>query len=308
MTSVIFSVPGKTFIAGEYAVLKGGRALIAATEPRFELHVARGNGELEQIHPQSPAGKFARTHADFFKKFSLSFQDTLGVGGFGASTAQFLSVYALLAWQGQGVLDSEKYLDRHQMLKDYLACAWDGEGYPPSGADLLGQERGFLTSIDKQTGRFSGYSWNFENLGFELIHTGVKLATHEHLKKAPDFNPEKMNRSLLLWQEALNPTGEASGREICLLEAVDLYAEALAEQGLTAEHSLKLCRELRSAPGLRAIKACGAMGADVLFAVVDKNQREEFRRRVRERALRLVASEKNLSEGLQVKVLKGDLF
>src|SRR4051794_4338735 len=98
--SLVFSVPGKTFLAGEYLALSGGPSLVFASEPRFELSVTSGAGKAEGIHADSPAGLFIKKNQDYFKNFDLVFHDPYqGKGGFGASTAQFLGAYAMNAWR-----------------------------------------------------------------------------------------------------------------------------------------------------------------------------------------------------------------
>lgn len=302
--SLVLSIPGKTFVAGEYAILKGQPALLAATEPRFELRVSRGEGELRGIHPDSPAGRLAQSHLENLKSFSLEFVDPLGLGGLGASTAQFLGLYAFLNWRSQARLESEKYLDHQLLLKSYLQYAWNGEGSVPSGADLLAQERGHLALVDKAAGRISTHSWNFRNLGFYLLHTGVKLATHEHLRASPVFEVTKMQQALALIQRAF--VEESPERESLFAQGLREYAAALENENLVAPHSLELLRALGEIPGVRAAKGCGAMGSDVIFVLVEGGT--ELSAFAREKNVKIIATEKSLTAGLQVNVLKGDLF
>src|SRR5690606_39000184 len=103
--------PSKTFLLGDYLSLLGGPALLLNTEPRFQgllesiqptvksSAIADKIQAIEPypgIHPQSPAGKFLQRHASDFADCNLTFFDPhQGAGGFGASSAQFLMVYAL---------------------------------------------------------------------------------------------------------------------------------------------------------------------------------------------------------------------
>ncbi len=94
--SMVFSIPGKTFLAGEYLALYEGPTLVFLSQPYFELSVNKGHGETAGIHKESPAGLFIRKHQEYFANFDLKFIDPYsGRGGFGASTAQFLGCYAL---------------------------------------------------------------------------------------------------------------------------------------------------------------------------------------------------------------------
>ncbi len=295
-------------MAGEYAVLKSGAALIAATSPSFEIHFARGRGEFSHFHQDSPAGRFIRERAAFFAKFDISFLDPTGLGGLGASTAQFLAVYFFHEQREACLFETERELDHHHLLKTYLECAWQGEGFAPSGADLIGQERGYLSLVDKSAGQFKSFSWNLTHLGFHLIHTGMKLATHEHLKVTMDFSVEEMKKSFSLIEAAIHPVGDILQREDSFILGINQYAQALGRQGLTAPHSIDLLTEISNLSGVRAAKACGAMGSDVLFVVVEKNSREVLQHYIQAKKLRELGTEDSLSAGLQVQVLKGDLF
>ncbi|MGE0633718.1 MAG: hypothetical protein AB7O96_14990, partial [Pseudobdellovibrionaceae bacterium] len=135
--SLKLSIPGKTFLVGEYLALSGGAALIVCTEPRFKMKVKLKGSEanssgLVGIHPQSPAGKFYSENQDVFSSFSLEFTDPYeGRGGFGASTAQFAMLYALNTWKDTILLEPERQLDLRELLEDYKKQAWSGEGLPP---------------------------------------------------------------------------------------------------------------------------------------------------------------------------------
>lgn len=297
-------------MAGEYSILKGGAALIAATQPRFEVSVEAGAGKLHNIHNDSPAGVFVQKNISFFKKFDIHFRDDFSLGGLGASTAQFLAVYVLNEYRENCLTGGERYLDHQQLLKAYTACAWNGEGYPPSGADLIGQERGYLTVIDKAAGRMSGHSWSFQNIGFTLVHTGVKLATHEHLKTVLNFDITEMQSAFSLLQLSLDQQAglNVEEREAKFIEGIHGYAQALQKQKLTAPHSLAFLDEVRQLQGVRAAKACGAMGSDVLFMVTNKNQTEALNKYLASKNLKIIATEASISDGLQLRVLKGNLF
>ena len=93
---MILSVPGKTFLLGEYVALDGGPSLLLSTEPRFELRVrARSRDVALPFHAQSPAGRFFERHADDLAAWEFEFRDPSGGrGGLGASSAQFALMYA----------------------------------------------------------------------------------------------------------------------------------------------------------------------------------------------------------------------
>ncbi len=297
--ALVFSIPGKTFLLGEYLALHGGPTLVALTHPNFELIAKKkGTGSLGTIHLDSPAGKFISAYSDYFAEFDLEFKDPYqGKGGFGASTAQFLGVYSLWLYKEAHQQDMEKLFDLKHLLDAYNKVAWNGQGFAPSGADLVGQLKGSLTFFEKKKGLLSVASWPFMDLEFYLIHTGNKLATHEHLRALTDFDDTGLEKSFAMAKRSF----ETHQSEL-FVEAVNLYAMNLQALGFTCEPTLKLLGEMRKLSGIKAIKGCGALGVDVLFAVVAKDQSQELKMYCQKNNLSIVSSHQQISAGLQVSV------
>lgn len=284
------SIPGKTFLAGEYLVLQGGSALVAMTSPRFEMKLEPGTGVVEGIHPKSPAGEFLAHHSDFKNKYNFTFQDPYKIGGFGASTAQFLAVYR--AWQPDG-------MEGRTLLKSYRECAWKGKGFSPSGADVMGQFMGGLSFFDSRTLQMRKAEWAFPNLKFTLISTGQKLATHTHLLDLPGFEEAKLRQAFVKIEKGLMGTESPAEREALFIEGIRDYALALQEQKLTTEHSLEILTELNRIAGVKAVKACGAMGADVIAIFTEGEPTQDLNLYLQARELKKIATEKDLAEGLR---------
>ena len=294
--SFTLSVPGKTFLAGEYLALKAGPVLVFASQPRFELRVQKGQGALEGIHLDSPAGQLVKAHQDYFSGFDLKFIDPYqGKGGFGASTAQFLTVYAMYSWKDSVLHEPQKLLDIKSLLDTYQKFAWNGQGYPPSGADLVGQLKGGWTLFDKGMGKVSSLSWTLADLDMVLVHTGNKLATHEHLRGLAEF-PEKGLREVF---EKIQE-GLLEGKSEVFVGGVNSYAEALESLGLTCEPTLKLLAELRKVPGVKAVKGCGALGVDVVLIIFARNERKSLEQYLASQNLAVTTSRSQMSEGLEV--------
>ncbi len=293
---MVFTVPGKTFLAGEYLALQAGPALVFLSQPCFELQVSRGSGQAPQIHPDSPAGKFMAMHAAYFAQFDLTFQDPYnGKGGFGASTAQFLSVYALWAQQEAHVQDMQRLLDFRHLLETYYQVAWNGQGQRPSGADLVGQLKGSLTFFDKAQGLISVKSWPFVDIEFFLLHTGNKVATHEHLKTLPEFDGSVLRSSFQTIRESFD-----SADSSVFVQGVKDYAAALKTLNFTCEPTFKLLENIRQIPGVRAAKGCGALGADVVLVVTEKNNSQDFIQFCQTEKIALISSSQKISAGLTV--------
>jgi mevalonate kinase len=286
-----FSFPGKTFLVGEYLALSGGPSIVLCTEPRFELTVSTNEdaneeapraGErslnesslaLSPFHPASPAGCLINENAPKFQNTRIQFYDPhAGLGGLGASTAQYAGVWAYL--NNVSHIEPEHF-DWASLLRGYRRAAWSGDGAPPSGADLVAQLTGGVCWFDGIGARARRLKWEFADLSFTLIRTGVKLATHEHLKAAQRTGDEAatLSRDGIL----RDAVGEAliafdTGDSRRLIRAVEAAACGLESAGLCAKSTQDILSCLRfdlggSQGGVLAAKGCGAMGADVILCL-----------------------------------------
>lgn len=295
--SLIFSIPGKTFLAGEYLALQGGPTLVFLSQPCFQLEVQKGQGSLGSIHPQSPAGLFIGKHQEDFAKFDLKFVDPYkGRGGFGASTAQFLATYVFWLHKEAHQMDMQKNIDLKQLLETYYECAWAGVGQRPSGADLVGQYNGFLTFFEKRVGAISIADWPFSDLDFFLIHTGNKVATHEHLKNLVEFDASRLEDSFVIIRNSFE-----TKKSDMFIAGVSAYGEALKDLHFTCPETLVLLQDVRQLWGVRAAKGCGALGADVVLVVTDKEASAELKKYCKDHRLSILSSSENISSGLQIR-------
>lgn len=280
---VKISVPGKTFIAGEYIATLGGPALVVTTEPYFETLFEKTKSEMQLvgIHADSPAGKLARQHQAQLANVRVSFIDPYKLGGFGASTAQFLAVYQYC--QPGNIVPED-------LLAAYRKCAWNGEGLAPSGADLIAQAFGQLTYFHKNKKQLETFAWPFANLDFHLISTGTKLATHTHLQSMKGFRAEHLEKAFAMIEQK---------DEHLFVKGIRAYAQALAEEGFTAPASLEILTSINKLDNVLAAKACGAMGADVILVLTPKNQSAALDQYLDSKKLKKVASTAQLARGLQ---------
>ncbi len=287
---MILSCPAKTFLIGEYVALDGGPSLLLTTGPRFKLKVKAGGGDRHPWHASSPAGLLAARHPDEIAKWSFDFEDPFsGKGGLGASSAQFLLLYAFLN-------DWTTPLDLRALLTEYRACAWNGEGTPPSGADVVAQLTGGVTYYDGLKLEASRLEWPFAEIGFSLIRTGVKLATHEHLRQGT-LAPHSTLRTIVL--EARKAFDSAD--EMRLIEAVNACALVLRQSGLTAPATADLLDQMRDNHELFwAAKGCGAMGADIILAIHPRTRTEDVHLWAKGRGLDVVGTHDALTIGLEV--------
>ncbi len=296
---MILSVPAKTFLLGEYVALDGGPSILLSTEPRFELRVRAATATAAQtdvrlpFHPQSPAGLYFDKHRDDLSAWSYEFRDPSGgKGGLGASSAQFALLYA---FQHDGEWRGGVDTPWASVLKDYRECAWNGEGVPPSGADIVSQLSGGVTWFDGRSLMVESITWPFPELGFTLLRTGHKLTTHEHLR-AGTVAPYEVLRTIVL--EARKAF--TSVDDLRLVESVNACALALRQSGLTATATTDLLDQMRDNHELfYAAKGCGAMGADIILALHARATAPDVSRWAAGRGLEVCGSHETLSSGLE---------
>lgn len=249
--------PSKTFLLGEYAILKGCPAVLLTHAPPFEA--ALGDWpEAHSFHPESPAGKWVKEHPiDRTVKFHDPHK---GAGGYGASGAEFLAAW--FASRNEPVSDGERQ-----------ALAWgaweDARIFPGSGADVLVQAYGVNTkeplalAIDLNERTIERLPLKL-GATLSLFHTGKKAATHEQIAALPPLPTGELFRVVQEGTGALR-----AGDAAAFARAMSEYGSLLEKSGLLAPHS-KAALDTLPREGVLAAKGCGAMGSDVI-AVLHRN-------------------------------------
>lgn len=292
-------IPAKTFLLGEYVAINEGPALLLTTTPCFQLTL-KDDPQLKGIHPESPAGLYWQ-HLNL--KHGLDFYDPYqNKGGLGASSAQFVGAY----------LASHFLCDeppcKTDMLERYYQFAWQGIGKRPSGYDVFAQSSQGSVYINAQRRQYKIYSWSFPDIGFVLLHTGKKLATHQHLQDI-SFAKGALNQLELLVE-----TGQRAF-ETCnstrLISAVNQYHEQLLSLDLVAEHTRHHIDQFIKDPNVLAAKGCGALGSDVLLLIVQQDKLRTFSNQLTLKGWDILAtnhdlylqsqfSENNMLKGLEI--------
>ncbi len=260
-----FELPAKTFLLGEYLALSGGPAILYLTPPPFTLRETEGERELP-FHPESPAGKLILESTSLAEQSLEWINPYAARGGFGASSAEFAGLFLFenaakigemsnteLAW-----LARDKYLSLHGNTKN-----------KPSGLDVVAQTYSALTSpfstlllyIDANTRELTELPTPTEKKArIELLHTGRKLATHEHLNSLEKKIPESEAKEIVLEAKRALLENNVNG----VLGAIDDYQALLQSAGLSAPFTIEQIKELHTSPRVLAAKGCGAMGSDVI--------------------------------------------
>lgn len=286
------SAPGKTFIVGEYIALKGAATLVLTTPPYFELQATAKAASFPNyetlFHPESPAGKLVKAYAKLFDHFQLHFKDPYyGMGGFGASTAQYVMLNALK----EHLLNT--HLKDQELLTQYIQHAWSGQGWAPSGADLIAQRHGGLCIYHKVAQQLETISWPFPDLSYGLVHTGHKQATHTHLQQQIHFNEEPLKAVALRTIASVKDKERGS-----FIESIHEYGLLLREQNLVTHFTQEILKKMYAFPPIRAAKGCGALGADVVLILFHATDIHEIKDWLQEKKLKLIRAGIEVAKGV----------
>ena len=78
-----------------------------------------------------------------------------------------------------------------------------------------------------------------------------------------------------------------------LIDTINAYAKLLDKAALLSPHTKEIIGSLASIDGIKAIKGCGAMGADILLVITDKTKTQAISRQIQTQ-LELVATTDSL--------------
>ncbi len=268
-------IPGKIFISGEYAALKGLPALTVAVNPGFEF---RDSSE-SAFHPASPAGRFNENlTGDFFDPYK-------GIGGLGRSTAEFIAA----AYKKLGHSDLWKTWTEYRNLLQR-------EINTPSGVDLLTQIKGGYCLTDTRTKELVSLNWPFQTLDWVAVVTGNKIKTHEHLDKTLNLNWGKLETLNQNVNEAFL-IKDTEG----FVQHLNAWREFLYVSKLEASTTTELLDVFLNIPGVRIAKGCGALGSDIVFIVFEKDRAAALEKSLEQWNPRHVIRSNQVSyEGMQV--------
>lgn len=263
-------IPGKTFLVGEYAVLVGGKALGVATEPYFQTDFE--DQHIASVHENSAAGLLLKSIG--LQKLEInSVVSSYGVGGFGQSTAEFIATW----FHNHTIRDHDvpTFLKNiFNQYRDLFDINPDLQKIKPSGADLITQLMGKVTYFDPEVIHSKSLNWVFPEVGFDIISTGVKVPTHEHLatldlkslETLPDLSENVLSSYLSIDQDRF-------------MNSMHEWSLKLIELGLQHNHSLDLKILLEKCRDVLLAKPNGALGADtvtVFYKSENKNKVREY--------------------------------
>ncbi len=268
-TDLAIEIPSKTFIIGEYLAINGTASMVLASEPSFFVKLIEDKNF--GFHPDSPAGRLRKELSQ--DSVGYSFVDPhQGRGGFGRSTAEYLSVYLYDQYHDAQTEDlNEKILDDlEDFVQSYQQHA--GSDYKPSGADLVAQVCGGLCWYDGMNYIAEKLAWPFPGYDIFIFHTGQKLATHEHLRDLKSKDLKSLIPILLAARTAFDQENLK-----VFSESLNYYYDILGEMGLSDLRVQKSVHKLRKNPEVLAAKGCGAMGIDTVIILAESSNAEKVK-------------------------------
>ena len=261
-----FELPAKTFLLGEYLALLGGPAILYLTPPPFTISAAADKNSDNPFHLDSPAGKFL-FQAKNITDISFDWINPYAArGGFGASSAEFAGLFLFENASQIGEISNS---DLAWRARDAFLALHPNAKVKPSGIDVVAQVYGALSDpfstmllyIDANKKEIASLPKpSGQKVRLELLHTGNKLATHEHLASLQAKIPQKEAESIVLEAKEFLEKGDSTG----FLGPVEDYQALLQATGLTSSHTLKILKDLEENEHVLTAKGCGALGSDVI--------------------------------------------
>ncbi len=279
-------IPAKTFLIGEYVALHAGPAIILNTKPCFEVTLTDEPG-LQNIHPDSPGGKWWLKQD--ICSHGLAWHDPYqGLGGLGASSAQFLGAYVASRYLKTPFCQP---ISIDELMHDYLDSAWQGIGLQPSGYDVLAQHLQGCSYIYHQQHCYETIAWPFHDMAFILLRTGIKIPTHEHL------NQLNLNDDLIDLLETAKSGCQAFqvGDSQGLIDSINIYHNQLKQRHWVSPYTLECIDRLHETMQPLAIKGCGALGADVLFVLISSNHLDSYVPKLIQNGWNVLATSRDLT-------------
>ena len=289
MNPVEMSCPAKTFLIGEYGVLDGGPAILLNTKEAFRCRVYKSSHpNSHEFSTKSPVGQWIDRHSREFEGIFFDWHDPYkGKGGLGFSSAQFNIVYFYHLICRKIPIDRVKPKD---LFEDYLSL--DFEGRKPSGADVVSQMVGGICIFTPSPFSVSSMTWPFADLDFMILRTGDRLETHKHLRTLdlPDTSDLRhVVDQAVAGLIDMNPLG--------FLEAIQRYGDILMEKNLVTDQTKSILNEVRTIPEIKAIKPCGAMGAETFLILFEKKDQESLKEKVK--GFERIAQSSDLTYGIE---------
>ena len=220
----------------------------------------------------SPAGRWLSHHKEVFRDLSLKWTDPFcGRGGLGFSSAQFVILYACRSLLRRGFLT----VHPQEVWRAYRKAARPSSGLRPSGADIVSQWTGGLCLFQQNPLRIRSFTLPLPLIECLIVRAGGPFPTHGHLKSLKQSNVSLFKEIAEGGVSALE-----AGDETVFLQAVNEYRKALDKENRTAEHTKTLLKEFAGLEEVKALKGCGAMGAETVILFYEKEREKSLREKL----------------------------
>jgi len=289
------SAPGKALLCGEYAVLEGAPAVVAAVDRRVRVD---WTNERETMSPEveatlrraqaelGPAGRSLHVDA------SQLHQDRIKLGLGSSAAAAAAAAGAVFASHGYDLAD-------RGTLQRLFACAFEGHASiapQGSGVDVAASTFGGFLRFERKDDRVDTRALTAPNeLHIRLIWTGQAARTSELVKKVKALRRKDSSQ----YRACMERLVELSARFASAFEAGDApsvvagasaYCAAMKALGDAAGAPIlevRLERTAELAAGFSgSAKPCGAGGGDVAVAFfIELDAAESFELACKEEGL-----------------------
>lgn len=270
--NIKYTIPSKTFLVGEYAVLFGCDALLIATKPLFDVSV-----DTDKISDNSDMLDFSKRRED------VSFASSCD--GFGKSSAGFLSIYQSIY----------KNADIKEIVNFYKSIS--SSSIKPSCADIVTQIIGGITFFNGNSVEDSSQlDWCFDDVEIMIFKTNTKISTYKHLSNSINLRNLELMRRIVKKTKSAIVTKSAEK----LSTAIHDYYYALLEENLVIESTKKLIEKIVVIDGVLAAKGCGALCADVIITLNYREASASIRENLDFLGLSYISSTNDLVGGINV--------
>ena len=268
MKHIEFSCPGKIFILGEYACLKGTPALVGTIEPSFRLALHNNPGVNIPFHKDSPGGKLYSDNQDLFKDYQLEWHDPYkNPIGVGSSTAQFLLILKALCHLQEIELPAPS-----EILNLYWK--YTSSTLRPSGCDLIAQIYGGIHVIKNSPFKIKEFKPLNDKYEWLLAYTGEKIKTHEQLEELHSKGFPGNYEGALKELDNIIFSGLRAweAHDITTLgKSLNKFHDILHEKIVASSFTDKI-RTIQKWPGVLGCKGSGAQGGDCVLVLTNKEK------------------------------------
>ncbi len=281
-----YHIPGKTFLIGEYSALVEGSILGLATKSGFEVKPIHTTNFQFPFSLSSPAGVLWKRSA----QNHFQFTDEMNAGGFGKSTAEYLSVLIPALENRKSKTSLQESFP--EIRKNYITDS-EISGARVSGLDLAIQYFGSVTHFDSKLNKYKSTGWNFPTLEFFLIETGIKVKTHEHIQT---LDLKKINHFPSVSDPLVDLYFKNNSDDF--VRGLNEWTQFLISENLVHANSMDLRSKLLTNAEILSAKPCGAMGADVMLVLCHLEKASVVKHKISELGLSIKATSKDLAAGI----------